>query len=287
MPAHAATTNATIDPLSNLFPLLLDMSNGLPPPPPESDWAFLVDEAALLVDDDVSASFELVVAGTLVPRPPSVDCIDVEVAAADGVDAAAAVVSAVDSKVCELDTRSVDLDLWLVVVLIVDCAIGVALDGVVDTTTPGLAVGSVTESATVGWALSWTWVLVAACVVAVACSVGHSACRIPPFLIIPSNVLEFTLTFEQAWLTLPATEVNAAAQSAEHPGDSKSATVHDGIWLSYVNWHVNGINIEVISWKFARERAVVRGSDTNRIIFRRMLKMLYAGLASRARKSEV
>jgi hypothetical protein len=109
MPAHAAATNATIDPLSNLFPLLLDMSNGLPPPPPESDWAFLVDEAAMLVDD-VSVSFELVVAGTLVPRPPSTDGIDVEVAAAVEVDAAA-VVSAVDSRVCELDTRSVDLDL--------------------------------------------------------------------------------------------------------------------------------------------------------------------------------
>jgi len=111
MPAHAATTNATVDPLSNLFPLLLDMSNGLPPPPLESDWAFFVDEVALLVIvDDVLISSELVVAGTLVPRPLPADCIEVEVAAAVEVDAAA-VVSAVDSRLCEVDTRFVELGL--------------------------------------------------------------------------------------------------------------------------------------------------------------------------------
>lgn len=37
MPAHAAITKASIEPFSNLFSALLEISNGLPPPLLPSD----------------------------------------------------------------------------------------------------------------------------------------------------------------------------------------------------------------------------------------------------------
>jgi len=67
------------------------------------------------------------------------------------VEEAAAVVSGGASvvKTMALEDDLVDL----LVVLMVDCAIGVDFDEVVLSATPGLAVGIVTESAIVGWAV--------------------------------------------------------------------------------------------------------------------------------------
>ena len=218
MPAHAATTNATIDGLSNLLPSLADISNGLPPPlPPEFGLASLVVEVALLVVVvvDILACSELVVVDTLVSLPPPAECSDVD---------AAAEVLAVILRLCVLDTSIVELDSRLEVLPEVDCAIGVAVEeAFVAKTTAGLDVGIVTESAAV--ALPPTGVPVAV----FASSVGHNACSIPPSFTIPNNVVELILTSEQASLTLSATDFNAAAQPAEHPGDSKSATIHVGI----------------------------------------------------------
>jgi len=135
-------------PLAARFPSLLDISNGLPPPLPESalEDAFLVVEDVLLVD--VKTSFVLVAVIIPVPGPSSVDFDELEVEAAAVVSVDSMVV---DLTIRELDGRLVDLRL---VVVTADCAIGVDFDEVVDMTTPGLAVGIVTESTAVGWALS-------------------------------------------------------------------------------------------------------------------------------------
>jgi len=92
------------------------------------------------VVDDASLFVLVVVAPPTAPRP-SAGCSDVD-------KGASAVVSVVDSTVCELDVFPDPFR--LVVVLISDCAIGVVFDGFVVITTPGLAVGKVTESAAVG-----------------------------------------------------------------------------------------------------------------------------------------
>jgi len=74
MHAHAATTNASIDPPSIRPPSLLDMSNGLPPPVSDCGFALLVGEAALLVVDvDVGASSCVNVVVGSPPMPSSSD----------------------------------------------------------------------------------------------------------------------------------------------------------------------------------------------------------------------
>jgi len=145
-------------------------------------------------------------------------------------------------------------------------------DLVVPTTTPGLAVGSVTESASVCAAA----LVCAAWLVVTCCTVGHRASNIPPPLIMPSKVFELTMTFEQAWVTLLASASNEFSQAVEQPSSPKSATTQLGICWSYENWQVKGISIEVISWKFASERALAKGSHARRIACRRMLCVLSA-----------
>lgn len=81
--------------------------------------------------------------------------------------------------------------------------------GVVPTTTPGLVVGIVTEAAAEEALSAMAEDDSATVVVVFAAVVGHSACIIPPFITIPSNVLELTETSEQASLTSLATEFSA------------------------------------------------------------------------------
>jgi hypothetical protein len=107
--------------------------------------------------------------------------------------------------------------------VITDCDIG---DAEVDCVWPGLAEDFV---------FSGTAVADGFCDDVEDCKVEHKACRIPPFLTIPSKVSESTTTFEHASLTFFATRVSASAQSAEQPASWKSATVQDGIVLAYVN----------------------------------------------------
>jgi hypothetical protein len=115
-----------------------------------------------------------------------------------------------------------------------DCAIGtellvVELEVFVEApVTPGLAVGNVTEftgRAVVPARVAEVFITVDVVVLA---NVGHKACTIPPFITIPNNVLELTLTSEQALVTSSATEFSAATHAAEQPL-LKSDAVHVGI----------------------------------------------------------
>ncbi|KAF4631832.1 hypothetical protein G7Y89_g6298 [Cudoniella acicularis] len=90
-------------------------------------------------------------------------------------------------------------------------------------------------------------------------TVSQSAPTIPPFITLPSNVLAFTDTSSHAEVTLLACAFKPVTHSAVHP-DWKSDTSQDGISLSYSNWQVKGINIEVICWKLARDTALAEGS---------------------------
>jgi hypothetical protein len=58
--------------------------------------------------------------------------------------------------------------------------------------------------------------------------VGHSAATIPPFFTMPNSVLEFTMIFAHASLTLCAVESSPDMQAAEHPS-LKSDFVQEGI----------------------------------------------------------
>jgi hypothetical protein len=115
-----------------------------------------------------------------------------------------------------------------------DCAIetellAVELDVFVDAPiTPGLAVGSVTEFAGRAVVLATVAEVFTTVDVVVLANEGHKACTIPPFFTIPSNVLELTVTSEQALVTSSATEFSAATHAAEHPL-LKSDAVHVGI----------------------------------------------------------
>lgn len=164
---------------------------------------------ALVVD----VSSVLVVAAA--PSDPSAsgDCDGV------GVVTAVLVVSDVESIVVST-AEDVDFvaDFEFFVVLRTGCTVGVDFEAVVLTTTPGLDVGRVTESgADGGGTVCWAGGDEGFGGLGGFCIVGHKACRIPPFLIMPSSVLEFTSTLEQAWLTLTATELNDSAHCGEHP----------------------------------------------------------------------
>lgn len=140
------------------------------------------------------------------------------------------VLSIVELATSVLDAIVVDsADVRLVVFVLVAAVVVVLMSeevvvvfAVVLTTTPGLSVGSVTASADVVFC---TVVVL----VVVACIVGHSAFRIPPFLIIPSNVFELTFTFEHAFVTLVASAVSVCAQIDEQPASPKSASTQLGI----------------------------------------------------------
>jgi hypothetical protein len=237
------------------------MSNGLPPP--ESDWslAFWVAAAALLVDE--------VICFVPVGAPPPTTVADVSPTLVEGSTA----VLGIDSVVVVATgmVEDVLIEVWL------DEAEIVAI--VVVTCTPGLVVGRVTES--VGWCVLVRWIAeedALEMVDVVFAAVMHKASNIPPFLTIPSNVFELTVTSEHASLTLSATEVSAPSHSDEHPF-WKSETAQDGIWLSYVSWQLKGIKIDVICWKLASERASAAGKAVRRRIPRRISKFLSARLA--------
>jgi hypothetical protein len=122
----------------------------------------------------------------------------------------------------------------LVELLTCDCAIGtellvVELEVFVEApVTPGLAVGSVTEFAGRAVVLARVADVFTTVDVVVLANVGHKACTIPPSITIPNNVLELTLTSEQALVTSSATEFSAATHAAEQPL-LKSDAVHVGI----------------------------------------------------------
>jgi hypothetical protein len=226
--AHIATTRASIDVPPSRVASLLVTSKGLPPPLfPSCDCDFGEEVVSL---EAVDVFFEVVwvvvevevVAGAPPPRPPSADSTDCDVVEVEVVFAAR-----------------------LVVVAVVDCAIGIEVE-VVEVVevlkprppvTPGPSVGIVTETAAgaagVELAIVTEVVDFGACVV-VFSNVGHKASTIPPSLTIPNNVFELTCTFEQALDTLLAIEFSPDTQDAEHPL-LKSETVQEGIWLSYVN----------------------------------------------------
>jgi hypothetical protein len=115
-------------------------------------------------------------------------------------------------------------------------------------------------------------------VVDVFANAGHKASTIPPSCTMASKVFELTCTFEQASDTLLATEFSPATQDAEHPS-LKSETVQDGIWLSYVNRQVKGTRLEVMLWKFARDRAFAAGPAAIhiKIFLRRMSNIRVQG----------
>ena len=179
------------------------MSKGLPPPEPPDPCEFVCwpdfevapAPAAVVLVEVLASFFEVVLAAI------SVDCgvVVVDEAAADTLSVLCAVLL-------------VSVLFGLVVFADVECVVrdaGVFCAAVeVPNTTPGLAVGIVTETAAEPVSAMAEDVL-AAVVVAFAATVGHNACIIPPFITIPNNVFELTETSEQALLTSLATEVSA------------------------------------------------------------------------------
>jgi len=107
---------------------------------------------------------------------------------------------------------------------------------VLDNVTPGLVVGIVTlATVVVAPALDVfdsVLVDVGVAVVLEVFILGHKAAIIPPFLTIPSNEFEATLSSEQALLTHVAFEVKADWQSREQPL-LKSESVQVAIEVSY------------------------------------------------------
>lgn len=183
------------------------MSNGLPPPDPEScvspSWPAFEVVAAAVVLVDVATFFLVLV---LV-----VFCSSVVWAAVVEDEAAADALS-------ELSVVSVvfaDVEC----VVLADCVLFAALEvvlGVVVTSTPGLVVGIVTDAAAED-ALSTLAEVDFATVEVVVDVAGHNACMISPFITIPNNVFELTETSEQAILTSFAIKFSADWHTDEHP----------------------------------------------------------------------
>lgn len=156
------------------------------------------------------------------PRPPPADVNDV----------------VVEETVVELGAEEEIFEevVW-VKLLTCDCAIGtelfvvklVELEVIVEApVTPGLAVGIVTEFAERAVVPARVAEVFTTVDVVVLANVGHRASTIPPFITIPNNVFELTLTSEQALVTSSATEFSAATHAAEQPL-LKSDAVHVGI----------------------------------------------------------
>jgi hypothetical protein len=151
------------------------------------------------------------------PRPSPADANDV----------------VVEETVVELGEEIFE-EVMRVELLTCDCAMGtellvVELEVSVEApVTPGLAVGNVTEFAGRAVVPARVAEVFTTVDVVVLANVGHRASTIPPFITIPSNVLELTLTSEQALVTSSATEFSAATHAAEQPL-LKSDAVHVGI----------------------------------------------------------
>lgn len=100
-------------------------------------------------------------------------------------------------------------------VVTADCEDSVVFDAlevvvaVVDTWTPGLDVGIVTEFAAEDAVSAMAEDDLATVVVIVAAVAGHNAFIIPPFKTIPNSVFELTDTSAQESLTALATDVSA------------------------------------------------------------------------------
>jgi len=212
---------------------LLEISNGLPPPV-SCELAFGVDVAEvvllLLVTGDALSRLVVIVWLALVVVASS-DVDEVEDGAVE-VEVSSAVVELLLDFV-EVETREA--------VRVVDATVAVEDLIPPPPVTPGLAVGSVTETAGAG-----SGIAEGAAVVCVVCvPVGHNASMIPPFITIPNNVFELTVMLEHASLTSLATDFKPFLHDFEHPF-LKSSTMHDAICSSYANWHDIGINNEVI-----------------------------------------
>jgi hypothetical protein len=218
---------------------LLEISNGLPPPV-SCELAFGLDVAEvvllLLVTGDALSRLVVIFWLALVVVASS-DADEVEDGVAE-VEVSSAVVKVLLDFV-EVETREA--------VRVVDANVAVEDLTPPPPVTPGLAVGSVTETAGAGYGV-FTGSVVAegAAVVCVVCvPVGHNASMMPPFITIPNNVFELTIMLEHPSLTSLATDFKPFLHDFEHPF-VKSSTVHAGICSSYANWHDLGINNEVI-----------------------------------------
>jgi len=156
------------------------------------------------------------------PMPPPAD-------ASDDVVGEIVVELGVEEEIFEEVVRVVRVEL-----LTCDCTIGTELSVVelgvfVEApVTPGLVVGNVTEFAGRAVVPARVAEVVTTVDAVVLANVEHKACTIPPFFTIPNNVLELTLTSEQALVTSSATEFSEATHAAEHPL-LKSDAVHIGI----------------------------------------------------------
>jgi hypothetical protein len=218
---------------------LLEISNGLPPPV-SCELAFGLDVAEvvllLLVTGDALSRLVVIFWLALVVVASS-DADEVEDGVAE-VEVSSAVVKVLLDFV-EVETREA--------VRVVDANVAVEDLTPPPPVTPGLAVGSVTETAGAGSGVfTGSGVAEGAAVVCVVCvPVGHNASMMPPFITIPNNVFELTIMLEHPSLTSLATDFKPFLHDFEHPF-VKSSTVHDGICSSYANWHDIGINNEVI-----------------------------------------